>query len=121
MVRHHTKSPLPYTRAMRTIAILLTAILLACAPAKPQVDAVQIDAPESGEIVRVHVTADGKIRIDGKPASIDDVAREAKRLAASGGAVHYTRDNPKADPHPNATKVIQVLNDSHVRTYMELN
>ena len=92
--------------------LLLTAVLLAaCAPAGAP-------SQENREIVRVHVKSDGTILMNEQPATLEAVSGEAKRLAASGGAILYSRDNPAGDPHPNAMKVIEALADSNVTILM---
>jgi hypothetical protein len=72
----------------------------------------------SGEILRVHVTAAGVITANGRDVSLEDLKKEFASLAAAGGSLLYTRDNPTADPHPNAMKVIQAAADANLPILM---
>jgi biopolymer transport protein ExbD len=72
----------------------------------------------SGEMLRVHVTAAGAITADGREVSLEDLKKEFARLAAAGGSMLYTRDNPTADPHPDAMKVIQAAADANLPILM---
>lgn len=63
----------------------------------------------SGEIANVHVTAAGVITLNQREVSLDQLKQEFARLAAAGGTVRYSRENPTADPHPNAMEVIKAV------------
>lgn len=102
---------LPFYPAI--VAGLVAAILLGCATAdQPR------GATISDEILRVHVTSGGVITANGREVALEELKQELARVAAVGGAVLYTRDNPTAEPHPNAMKVIQAVVDAKVRLLM---
>lgn len=99
--------------AQVTLAALTVAILVACG---------QVDQPRTAttphETLAVHVTSSGVISVDGREVTLEELKKEFARLASVGGAVLYTRDNPTADPHPNAMKVIQAVVDAGVTLLM---
>ena len=73
-------------------------------------------APRSGEpsaqtdkIVKIVVSASGEIQADGKPVTLEALADQLAALRAKGGAVWYYRENPAAEPHPNAEQVINLI------------
>ncbi len=109
-----------YTRVMKftpfarvALVLLFAAILAACT---------QVDQPPRPtfpeEILAVHITSRGVITADGREVTLEELKQELTRLAARGGGVLYTRDNPTADPHPNAMKVLRAVVDSGVRLLM---
>jgi hypothetical protein len=61
----------------------------------------------------VHVTDDGRVFIHVGSrfveASIDELDRILERLAADGGAVVYSRDDPAESPHPIALEVMDLV------------
>lgn len=72
----------------------------------------------SGEILPVHVTAAGVIKANDREVSLEDLKKEFARLAAAGGSVLYTRDNPSGDPHPNAMKVMEAVAEANLPLLM---
>ena len=85
-------------------ALLLTFGIFACA----QHD----NSPQpggGGQILRVHVKADGTILANGKPTSLEGLKQQFKSLASAGGTVCYSRDNPTGEPPPNAMAVMEAI------------
>ncbi len=70
------------------------------------------DAPAPAEALPVHITDDGRIFIHVGArfveASIDDLDRTLERLAADGGTVLYSRDDPAEEPNPVAREVMEL-------------
>lgn len=92
-------------KSVRLVSVLL-GIALFVAACSQEKRAAEEPAP-NGEVVAVHVTAGGIITMNGREVSIDQVRQEFSRLASVRGTVRYSRDNPAADPHPNAMEVIK--------------
>jgi len=61
------------------------------------------DAPK----VKIAVMADGRILVDGSPASIDAVRVSLKQLAEQKGVVWYYREGGADKAPPEAIEVIQ--------------
>jgi len=59
--------------------------------------------------VRIWIAKDGKIELDGKPVELEAVGAELAELARRKGVVLYGRDAPEQEPHPNSTKVIELV------------
>lgn len=61
------------------------------------------------EIAKVSALASGKLLINGKPASLTTVEVALQTLKGNNGAVWYYRENPQAEPPPQAMKVIELV------------
>lgn len=94
--------------------ILLLAYMVACAPqsAPPGRET------STGDVVAVHVTTGGVITMNGREVSLEEVKQEFARLGKVGGTLRYSRDNPTADPHPNAMEVIKAAADANLKIQM---
>lgn len=61
----------------------------------------------------VHVTDDGRVYVHVGSrfveTSLDDLERILDRLAAEGGTVVYSRDDPAEEPHAAALGVIELI------------
>lgn len=60
-------------------------------------------------ILKVAVTADGAISIDGAHATIDSLREAFAALAAQKGAVWYYRENGAGEPPPQAMQVMEAI------------
>ena len=56
--------------------------------------------------------------MNGAVVTLDALTQELQRLSAAGGTMRYSRDNPSADPHPNAMAVMKVATDANVTIQM---
>ncbi len=65
------------------------------------------------EPLAVHVTEDGRILVHVGTrfveASLDELDRTVERLAADGGSVVYSRDDPGEEPGAVALEVVSLL------------
>lgn len=68
------------------------------------------DAP----VLKIAVMADGRITVDGVPATIDSLRLSLKRLAEHDGVVWYYRETGEAKAPPEAAEVIQAVIDNHL-------
>lgn len=60
--------------------------------------------------IKVYVTNSGEITLDGKVSTLEETGSAFSALAQSNGVVVYTRDAPdRYGPHPNATKVLNLV------------
>jgi biopolymer transport protein ExbD len=66
---------------------------------------------EPTKILKIAVTADGRITANGRPVSLDALAPILRDLAKSKGTVWYYREAARAEPHPNALKVLNTIVD----------
>jgi hypothetical protein len=60
-------------------------------------------------VLRVAVMANGRITVDGLPATIDSVRVSLRRLAEQAGVVWYYREDAKKDGPPEANEIIQAV------------
>lgn len=68
--------------------------------------------------VTVHVSRDGTIRMNGSVISLEALKPELRRVAAAGGVLRYSRDDPQRDPHPNAMAVIAAAAETNIAIEM---
>jgi hypothetical protein len=70
------------------------------------------------EPLGVHVTEDGRILVHVGTrfveASLDELDRTVARLAAEGGSVLYSRDDPAEEPGAVAIEVVGLLTEHEV-------
>ena len=84
-------------RSLARRALILAALVLAAAPACAQ------------PVLKVKVFADGVIEADGRRTTVQALDGTLRAHAARSGAVWYYREDPRAEPHPNANLVIQAI------------
>jgi hypothetical protein len=90
-------------------AILLSAVSLSvCLAGCPQ----PVPVDPSLNILRVAVSANGEITVDGQASNLENLAQELEELKEVSGIVWYYRENPQDEPHPNAIKVMQLVIDN---------
>ena len=72
----------------------------------------------NGPIVKIAVTADGKITVDGAPATIESVRSRLKQLAEEKGVVWYYREGAQGPAPAEATAVIQTVIENRLPVRM---
>jgi hypothetical protein len=60
-------------------------------------------------VLKISAMANGRITVDGLPATIDSVRVSLKRLAEQGGVVWYYREDAKNDGPPEAKQIVQAV------------
>jgi hypothetical protein len=68
----------------------------------------------SAPTLKITVMADGRITVDGSPATIDSVRVSLKRLAEQKGVVWYYREAGQAKAPPESAEVIQAVLENHL-------
>jgi biopolymer transport protein ExbD len=95
-----------HARTLLLLFIVTAAVFLAYCVQQGQPKTKQA---QSSQVVAVHVTANGVIVLNGRQVTLEQLKQEFARLAAAGGAVQYSRDNPTADPPPIAMEVLRAI------------
>ena len=67
-----------------------------------------------GEIAKVKVDRAGRIYLNGRIVTLENLKRELSRLHKVNGAVWYHRENPHQDPPPEALAVLQAIIDARL-------
>ena len=65
-------------------------------------------------VLKVTVSADGDITVDGQASTLDQLSLELDELKKSAGVVWYHRENAHDEPHSNAMKVMQLVIDNQL-------
>lgn len=60
-------------------------------------------------VAKVAVYANGSIELNGRRVSATDLDSGLRLHAGKAGVVWYHRENPAAEPHPNADVVVQTI------------
>lgn len=60
-------------------------------------------------ILKIAVMADGRVTVDGNPASMESIRLSLKRLSEEKGVVWYYREAGQAQAPPEAAAVIQAV------------
>jgi hypothetical protein len=69
---------------------------------------------DSRQILKIAITGSGEITADGRPTTLEALIPIFRELAKSKREVWYYREAPKAEPHPNAVKVLNVIVDNNL-------
>lgn len=86
--------------------VVLTALCGACAARR----AALVDA--NTRVLKVKVTRDGDIYLDGQLKTLEEAEAELVRLKRERGAVlYYREESAQHQPHPNALKVIHKIEE----------
>lgn len=64
---------------------------------------------EAPKVLKIAVVASGQITADGAPTTVEALAPILSELARARGVVWYYRDAARAEPHPNALKVLSAI------------
>jgi hypothetical protein len=88
---------------LRSLCVLVSASfqLIACSRAPTSV------SPNA--VLKIAVMADGRITVDGSPATIDSLRVSLKRLAEQKGIVWYYREAGEAKAPPVSAEAIQAV------------
>ena len=95
----------PVSQAL--LALLSCASLAACGEAPAPGDAKGV--PDLPVVAVVEVTRAGELKLDGAPATLDEVRAALTRLRAAGGGVKYLPEDLLAQPSPAAAEVLDAV------------
>jgi len=90
-------------RAAFAVILLLAPIAVSLAQQKP-----------TQPILKVAVMANGRITVNGAPATIESLRESLKKLSQQKGVVWYYREAAKSEPPPEAKQVIQAVIDERL-------
>jgi hypothetical protein len=76
------------------------------APAPAPVPA---EPSQDPRITKIWITKDGVIQLDGKVVDLGAVEAALTATAKREGVVFYGRDDARAEPHPNAAKITEMI------------
>jgi hypothetical protein len=65
-------------------------------------------------VLKIAVMADGRITVDGSPATMDSLHASLKRLAEQKGVVWYYRETSQGEPPRQSAEVIQAVIESRL-------
>ena len=89
--------------------LALVVLLAACASCGERRPAL-VDA--STRVLKVKVTRDGDVYLDGRLKSLGEAEGELRRLKRERGAVlYYREESAQHQPHPNALRVIHKIEE----------
>jgi hypothetical protein len=63
----------------------------------------------ASKVLKIAAMRDGRITADGSPTTIKALQGTLKDLATSEGIVWYYREGAEAEPHPNASEVVDAI------------
>lgn len=69
---------------------------------------------ESPRILKIAVSADGRVIADGRAVSVDTLPSILRNLAKSKGEVWYYREAAQGETHPDALRVLSVIVDHNL-------
>lgn len=71
------------------------------------------------EPARLKVDRVGRLFLNGKPISLDELKQELALLRQAGGAVRFFHDNPGGENHPQAVAALQAIAAAKVSLRMQ--
>jgi biopolymer transport protein ExbD len=100
----------------------LSLLLVGCGqPAGPRSLPTVTTTPVPGvsEPARIKVDRAGRLFLNGKPVSLDELKQELARLRQAGGTVRFFHDNPGGENHPQAVEALQAIAAAKVSLRMQ--
>jgi hypothetical protein len=95
------------------LTFVLAAGLTSCsateAPGESSAPSARQSASANAPTAKVWLSSDGGIELNGKSASLAAVASAFEELAREQGTVLYGRERAREEPHPNAVKVLELI------------
>jgi hypothetical protein len=92
------------------LTLLLAVALALCVAACGERRAALVSA--DGRVLKVKVTRDGEVYLDGQLKTLDETDAELARLKKERGAViYYREESAQHQPHPNALRVIHKIEE----------
>lgn len=104
----------------RTFCLCL--LLLGCGqPAAPRPASVVAlpTTPAGGNAAQVKLDRAGRLFLNGKPATVDELKQELARLQQVGGGVRFYHDNPGGATDPQSVEVLRLIANAKVPLRMQ--
>ncbi len=92
-----------------TALLMLAACAGGCTEEKTVAEPLQPVTVEGKPVVKVKVTRDGRIELDGRPATIEELRSAFHALHEKGGVVLYHREDPGAPATPASKAVMLAI------------
>jgi biopolymer transport protein ExbD len=89
----------------RSLFCVMLLVLALASCRRHSQDHVSSNAP----VVKIAVFADGRLTVDGSPATVDSLRTSLKHAAEAQGIVWYYREAGQQEPPPVAMQVMQVM------------
>jgi|SRR5215472_8827193 len=90
-------------RSKRLLVLLATCVqLISCGRPSKSIDS-------AAPVLKIAVASDGRITVDGSPATMESVRASLKRLAEQKGVVWYYREAGETEAPPESTEVMNAV------------
>ena len=106
--------PLKYQVLRIVIAVALAAVFIACGSNKSGSNAGNTLTVDETNVAKVKVFVDGRILLNDKQVTIDDLKAAFKELKSKNGSVWYYRENASSEASPQAMQVIQAVAEAQL-------
>jgi biopolymer transport protein ExbD len=93
------------TKALIVIALVFLMCWAGCARNR-------FDPAYTNNVSRIKLSRDGRIYLNGKQASLEEVKKDLEQRKAKHGAIKYYRENPQKEATTQALEVIRVIADA---------
>jgi hypothetical protein len=103
-----TQTNNPWRHLLSTV--LTVVAVLGCYQTAPDASSQPVEA--TGPILKVAVFADGRLTVDEKPSTVDELRDSLARIREQGGAVWYYREAGQDEPPPIVLEVMGALLDA---------
>jgi biopolymer transport protein ExbD len=90
------------------LVLIVCVVALAAWRAYQRSRSAALPSPDS-PYVKIWVSKEGKVDVDGKPAELSAIGPVLATLAQKKGVVLYGRESAAENPHPNAMEVIKLV------------
>jgi hypothetical protein len=105
----------PEGSMLRSVLVGVVVLLVVACGYEREEEALQ---PSDLAIAKIRVFRDGRITLDEKVVSLEELPAKLSRLKENSGVVWYYRENGGSEPHPNAVAVIQRVIDARLPVSM---
>jgi hypothetical protein len=85
-------------------ALFAMLAIAACSP-----DVSEIPVVRDANVAQVGAYKDGRITLNGRDVSIEEIRGAFAELSRNNGAVWYYREAADSEPHPNAMLVVEAI------------
>jgi hypothetical protein len=101
-------------RTTLVVVVLMAGSQLACSKSEHQMESDSAARP----VARVRVYKDGRLTLDDRAATIEDVRRAFDRLHGERGSVAYYREAGQGEPPPIAMEVMRAIVEAQLPVHL---